>query len=204
MERLRDKVRASFIIDKLEYLWKGGRCSGVTALGANLLRLKPCIEVEDGNMKVGKKFRGKLGDVLEEYVENRLKGRADLALDRIFITHAGIAQEPVSYTHLDVYKRQVGESARFIPVLGRVTAGQPILAVENVEDYLPFTSRLKRGSELFALRVMGESMIGAGILDGDIIVVERTPTAKNGEIVVVLIDDEATCKRFYKENGRCV
>ena len=97
--------------------------------------------------------------------------------------------------------RIVGESARFIPVLGRVTAGQPILAVENVEDYLPFTSRLKRGSELFALRVMGESMIGAGILDGDIIVVERTPTAKNGEIVVVHIDDEATCKRFYKENG---
>ena len=96
--------------------------------------------------------------------------------------------------------RIVGESARFIPVLGRVTAGQPILAVENVEDYLPFTSRLKRGSELFALRVMGESMIGAGILDGDIIVVERTPTAKNGEIVVVLIDDEATCKRLYKEN----
>ncbi len=83
--------------------------------------------------------------------------------------------------------RIVGESARFIPVLGRVTAGQPILAVENVEDYLPFTSRLKRGSELFALRVMGESMIGAGILDGD--------------IIVVLIDDEATCKRFYKENG---
>lgn len=112
MGRLRDKVRASFIIDKLEYLWKGGRCSGVTALGANLLRLKPCIEVEDGNMKVGKKFRGKLGDVLEEYVENRLKGRADLALDRIFITHAGIAQE-----HIDRVRRKVEEFADFGEIL---------------------------------------------------------------------------------------
>lgn len=112
MEQMRDKVRASFIIDKLEYLWKGGRCSGVTALGANLLRLKPCIEVEDGNMKVGKKFRGKLGDVLEEYVETRLKGREDLVLDRIFITHAGIAQE-----HIDRVRRKVEEFADFQEIL---------------------------------------------------------------------------------------
>ena len=111
-ERLRGQVRASFILDRLEYLWKGGRCSGVTALGANLLRLKPCIEVEDGGMKVGKKFRGKLGDVLEDYVATRLKGRMDLDLTRVFITHSGIAQE-----HIDRVRRKMEEYADFKEIL---------------------------------------------------------------------------------------
>lgn len=88
-----------------------------------------------------------------------------------------------------------------IPLLGRVTAGIPILAIEEIECYIPVDENLKRGRELFALRVMGESMINAGIYDGDIIVVNKTPTAENGEIVVAMIDDEATVKRFYKENG---
>ncbi len=92
-----------------------------------------------------------------------------------------------------------GRSVR-VPLLGTVTAGQPILAVESVEDYIPFRSGLA-ASELFALHVRGESMIQAGILDGDVIVVHRTPSAANGEIVVALVGDEATVKRFYKENG---
>lgn len=87
-----------------------------------------------------------------------------------------------------------------VPLLGTVTAGQPILAVESVEDYIPFRSSLA-ASELFALHVRGESMIQAGILDGDVIIVHRTPSATNGEIVVALVGDEATVKRFYKENG---
>ena len=85
-----------------------------------------------------------------------------------------------------------------VPLLGVVTAGQPILAVEG---YVPYQGGRYPANELFALRVRGESMIEAGILDGDIIIVHRTPTARNGEIVVALVEEEATVKRFYKENG---
>jgi len=88
-----------------------------------------------------------------------------------------------------------------VPVLGRVAAGYPILAVEEIESYVPVPESFKRGRELFALRVQGESMIDAGIFDGDIVIVNRTPVAENGEIVVALVDDEATVKTFYKENG---
>lgn len=87
-----------------------------------------------------------------------------------------------------------------IPILGRVTAGQPILATENYEGYVSFPQEGR--AELFALRVAGESMIEAGILDGDLVVVEKQSTADNGDIVVALLGDEATVKTFYKENGR--
>lgn len=93
------------------------------------------------------------------------------------------------------------EQSTPIPVMGRVTAGLPILAVEDIECYVPVAESVRRGRELFALRVSGESMINAGILDGDIIIVHRTPVAENGDIVVALIEDEATVKRFYKEDG---
>jgi len=89
-----------------------------------------------------------------------------------------------------------------IPVLGQVAAGLPILASENLEGYVEFC--LPRGtlaSELFALRIKGTSMIEAGIMDGDIVIVSRTSYVGNGDIAVVLIEDEATVKTFYKENG---
>ena len=95
---------------------------------------------------------------------------------------------------------QQQQSAR-VPLLGVVTAGQPILAVEDIEGYVPYQGGHYPAGELFALRIRGESMIDAGILNGDIIIVHRTPAARNGEIVVALVDDEATVKRFYKENG---
>lgn len=82
-------VDASFVVDNLEYLHKGGRCSAVAALGANLLRLKPCIEVKNGKMGVGKKYRGKYDAVLREYVAERLADQDDIQLDRVFVTHAG-------------------------------------------------------------------------------------------------------------------
>lgn len=87
-----------------------------------------------------------------------------------------------------------------VPLVGTVTAGVPILAVEAIEDYIPVPIQ-PRGRSLFALRVKGDSMINAAILDGDIAIVEQTPVAENGEIVVALIEDEATVKRFYKEKG---
>lgn len=87
-----------------------------------------------------------------------------------------------------------------IPVVGTVTAGQPILAVENVEDTftIPITY-VKSDKELFMLTISGESMIEAGILDGDKVIIEKTDTAENGEIVIALIGNEATIKRFFKE-----
>ncbi len=88
-----------------------------------------------------------------------------------------------------------------VPLLGLVTAGQPILAVEQVEEYIPFRYNKGDSTQLFALHVRGESMIDAGILDGDIIVARKTPAASNGEIVVAMVEDEATVKRFFKENG---
>ena len=86
-----------------------------------------------------------------------------------------------------------------IPIVGRVTAGQPILAVENLEGTFPLPADLVRQDNIFMLRVQGESMIGAGILDGDFIIVRQQNDARNGEIVVALIGDEATVKRFFKE-----
>ncbi len=91
-----------------------------------------------------------------------------------------------------------------IPVVGRVAAGTPILAEENVEDSFPVPSRYAANGTSFMLRVRGESMIEAGILDGDLILVQQTETANNGEIVVAMIDgfeSEATVKTFYRENG---
>ena len=88
-----------------------------------------------------------------------------------------------------------------VPVVGKVAAGEPITAIQNIEFYVPVSEQLKRGRELFALRIQGESMVNAGILDGDIVVVHRTPVAENGEIVVAMVEDSATVKRFYKENG---
>ena len=86
-----------------------------------------------------------------------------------------------------------------IPILGRVTAGQPILAVENVEGSFPLPADLVREDNVFMLRVQGESMIEAGILDGDLIIVHQQSHARNGEIVVAMIGEEATVKRFFKE-----
>lgn len=89
------------------------------------------------------------------------------------------------------------ETATQVPILGKVTAGLPILAVEEVEGYIPFPE--KAGKELFALHVSGYSMRDAGILDGDYVIAERTPAAEDGEIVVAMIGEEATVKRFFRE-----
>lgn len=90
-----------------------------------------------------------------------------------------------------------------VPIVGKVTAGVPILATENFEGYFdfPLMNRSYSGNSLFALRVRGTSMIGAGIMDGDVIVVRKQSSAENGNIVVALVGDEATVKTFYKENG---
>ncbi|MFR5875546.1 MAG: transcriptional repressor LexA [Eubacterium sp.] len=93
-----------------------------------------------------------------------------------------------------------GSKTYHVPLIGTVTAGQPILAVQSIEDYIPIPINSK-GRDLFALRVKGDSMINAAILDGDIVVIDKTPVAQNGDIVVALVEEEATVKRFFKEDG---
>ena len=88
-----------------------------------------------------------------------------------------------------------------VPLIGRVAAGQPLLAVENIETYFPIPAEFMPNAEAFMLKVKGESMINAGIFDGDQILVERQSTAQNGDMVVALVDDSATVKTFYKEDG---
>jgi repressor LexA len=89
-----------------------------------------------------------------------------------------------------------------VPLVGRVTAGLPVLAVENIEDYFPLPKDFGEQGTLFMLRVTGDSMIEAGILDGDYVIVRQQENAENGEIVVALLEDEATVKRFFKEKDK--
>ena len=88
-----------------------------------------------------------------------------------------------------------------VPIVGRVPAGEPILAVENIENYFPIPAEFMPNEQTFILQVQGESMVNAGILDGDYILVEQQTTANDGDMVVALVDDSATVKTFYKENG---
>ncbi len=98
-EKLQDltgRVEASFVLNRLEYMVKGGRCSSATALGANLLSLKPCIEVKDGKMQVVKKYRGNYTKCLQHYVQDRLENRDDIETDRLFITYTPVSDEALS------------------------------------------------------------------------------------------------------------
>ncbi|WP_069997630.1 transcriptional repressor LexA [Cellulosilyticum sp. I15G10I2] len=90
-----------------------------------------------------------------------------------------------------------------VPVIGKVTAGEPILAIENIEEYFPLPNHMARNEDIYMLKVSGTSMINAGILDGDQIIVKQQDSAHNGDIVVALLDDDVTVKRFFKEKD-CV
>ena len=112
-----------------------------------------------------------------------------------------IRRDPTKPRAMEVLDNSVARG-RTVPLVGKVTAGQPILAIENIEDYLTLPTGMIGGEGLFCLRVQGESMIEIGILDGDIIVVRQQESAENGEVVVAMIDDEATVKRiFYERDG---
>lgn len=116
-----------------------------------------------------------------------------------------IRRDPTKPRAIEVLDEETGTSRAelvYAPIVGRVTAGEPILAVENIEAYFPLPKEFTSTGELFLLEVQGDSMLNAGILDGDYVVVRQQPDAANGEIVVALIGDEATVKRFYRENSR--
>lgn len=98
--------------------------------------------------------------------------------------------------------RLAGEVTKKVPLVGTVTAGNPITAIEEITDFISFSPEKNYANPLFALKVRGESMINAAILDGDIVIVEQVPVVENGTIAVCMVDGEAaTVKRFYKENG---
>ena len=88
-----------------------------------------------------------------------------------------------------------------VPIIGQVAAGEPILAEQNIQDYFPIPAEMMPNAESFMLKVKGESMINAGILSGDTVLVQKQNTARNGDMVVALVDDSATVKTFYKEDG---
>ena len=106
------RVEASFLLDQLQYMVKGGRCSATAALGANLLNLKPCIEVKDGKMGVVKKYRGNYAKCLANYAKDRLEGREDLVGDLLFITHT-----PVSDPCMEAVRSAVATYGKFDEVL---------------------------------------------------------------------------------------
>ncbi|MDP4091532.1 MAG: DegV family protein [Bacillota bacterium] len=104
INELRSKIHASFILDSLKFLQASGRCSYLSALGANLLNIKPCIEVDNtsGKMSVVKKYRGSLEKVLKHYTNDQLKDRTDLKLDRVFITHSGLSDELIEVVQEEI------------------------------------------------------------------------------------------------------
>ena len=106
LQELTGRVEASFILDRLDYMKMGGRCSAVTLLGANLLKLRPCIEVKDGKMGVGKKYRGSFEKCLVQYITDKIGARSDLELRRVFITHSGLPEEMVQKAVETVQKLQ--------------------------------------------------------------------------------------------------
>lgn len=107
-EELRSRVDASFVIDNLEFLHKGGRCSAIAAFGANMLQLKPCITVSDGKMGVAKKYRGKFSKTLTDYIKDRIGDGENVVLDHVFVTHAGCDAE--------IYEKCVEEVKALAPV----------------------------------------------------------------------------------------
>lgn len=117
-----------------------------------------------------------------------------------------LKRDPTKPRALELLVRE-REDERKLPLLGQVAAGAPLLAEENIEEYLAVPEPLSRGGQEFLLRVRGDSMINAGILDGDILVVRRQEAVENGEIAIVLAGEdesagEATAKRFFREHGR--
>lgn len=113
-----------------------------------------------------------------------------------------VGETPAAFDNFDDSVSSFNKEMASVPLLGTIAAGQPLLAEEHIEDVYPLPlDFLNSNSQLFMLRVRGDSMIEAGILNGDLIIVEKTPVVRNGEIAAVLLDDSATVKYFYKEKG---
>ena len=131
--------------------------------------------------------------------ENLITAKEGITLEEAkkILAKARKEKLPIVDDNFNLTRREVVN----VPMIGQVAAGQPMLAVENIDAYFPIPAEYMPNAESFMLKVKGESMINAGIFDGDNIIVERCSTAQNGEMVVALVDDSATVKTFYKEDG---
>jgi len=124
------------------------------------------------------------------------------------LERAGVLRrDPTKPRAIELADRRVPAEVHMLPLVGEIAAGGPLLADQNIDEYMAIPASLSRGGEEFLLRVRGDSMVNAGILDGDVVVVQRRQDAQNGEIVVALagedeLADEATVKRFFREDGR--
>ena len=115
-----------------------------------------------------------------------------------------IRRDPTKPRAIEIIDDEFGLTRRDmtnIPIIGRVAAGEPLLAVENIEDYFSLPTEFLPNNETFILKIQGESMINIGFYDGDFLIVEKVNSANNGDVVVALIDDSVTVKTFYKEDG---
>jgi len=138
-----------------------------------------------------------IGDAVGLMSSSTVHGHLQTLEDKGYIRRDPV--KPRAIEVLDNSHDAIEKKVVQVPIVGRVTAGQPILAQENIEDTFPLPLELVNDDQVFFLKVRGESMINAGILNGDLILVRQQSTAINGEIVVALIGDEATVKRFYRE-----
>lgn len=129
------------------------------------------------------------------------KTRALKLTDKYYEEYGGAKETALSDSAFDEFSENSPAEYLSAPVLGVVAAGQPILAVEEATDSIPLPMSFAKNKDLFILTVKGESMIEAAILDGDMVIVQKQSTALNGDIVVALVEDSATVKTFYKENG---
>ncbi len=170
------------------------------------------------------KLSNRQNDILE-FIKNRVKQKGYPPSVREIGEAVGLASSSTVHGHLerlekkgyirrdptkpraieiiseDIYS-EIDSSVVKVPIVGKVTAGEPITAIENIEDYFPLPSHIVNNDDVFMLTVQGDSMIDAGIFDGDYIIVKKQPSASNGEIIVAMTeDDEATVKRFYKESN---
>lgn len=155
-----------------------------------------------------------------EYVKKYFEENSYPPSVREICTHVGIKSTATAYSYLEKLKKNglitktpdkkrafsltKKQTFSSVPLVGTVTAGTPILAVENIENYIPLPPEFSNSEDLFILRVQGDSMIEAGIFNGDKIIVKKQNTADNGDIVVALLDDSSTVKRFYKKNSKII
>jgi repressor LexA len=141
-----------------------------------------------------------IGDAVGLRSSSTVHGHLRRLEDKGYIRRDPTKPRAIEILDDELAESQIMRDLIIVPIVGRVTAGQPILAVENVEDYYPLPRDFASDEATFMLRVQGDSMIEAGILDGDYVVVRQQPDAINGDIVVVLLEDEATVKRFFRES----
>lgn len=142
------------------------------------------------------------------YIKSQVKLNGVVPSIREICKASGLSSTSSVHIHLEILEKNFYnnnfEELVNIPILGNVSAGLPTLAVENIESYFPIPISYLKNNDAFMLKVFGDNMVNAGIYDRDLVLVNKQPTANNRDIVIALIDDETTCKRFFIENNTII